>query len=394
MTTNDVAIVAAKRTPIGSFNGSLANLQAHQLSQEVIKQLMLDTKLDFMDISEVIIGHVLTSLTGQNSARQAAVNAGLPYNVPASTVNQVCGSGLKAIGLGYQNILINSNEIVIAGGHENMSFAPHAIHLRNGYKMGKTDLKDTMISDGLTDSFSQVHMGITAENIAKKYSISRYDQDEFAIESQNKASRAQKNGKFASEIVPMKIMLKKQEIVFDNDEYIRSEVTISDLEKLKPAFIPNEGTVTAGNSSGINDGSALVILMSLKNALEKNLPVLGVIKSFAQIGVDPQMMGIGPIYASQQALRLANWKVDDLDLIESNEAFAAQALYVNRQMDWDINKVNVNGGAIALGHPIGASGARILVTLLHEMKKRQSKKGLATLCVGGGMGVAICIESI
>lgn len=394
MTTNDVAIVAAKRTPIGSFNGSLANLQAHQLSQEVIKQLMLDTKLDFTDISEVIIGHVLTSLAGQNSARQAAVNAGLPYNVPASTVNQVCGSGLKAIGLGYQNILINSNEIVIAGGHENMSFAPHAIHLRNGYKMGKTDLKDTIISDGLTDSFSQVHMGITAENIAKKYSISRYDQDEFAIESQNKASRAQKNGKFASEIVPMKIMLKKQEIVFDNDEYIRSEVTISDLEKLKPAFIPNEGTVTAGNSSGINDGSALVILMSLKNALEKNLPVLGVIKSFAQIGVDPQMMGIGPIYASRQALRLANWKVDDLDLIESNEAFAAQALYVNRQMDWDINKVNVNGGAIALGHPIGASGARILVTLLHEMKKRQSKKGLATLCVGGGMGVAICIESI
>jgi len=387
----EVAIVSALRTAIGNFNGSLAGLHAHKLSESLIKQSLLDTAVSPHEVSEVIMGQVLTAGLGQNPARQAAMNAGLPQEVPAFGVNQVCGSGLKSIALGYQSILNGESKIVIAGGQENMSLCPHAIRLRNGTRMGNASITDLMIQDGLSDIFENIHMGLTAEKISESFSISRDEQDRFAVHSQNKAEAAQKSGKFKEEIVPIKVHTKKEEISFENDEYIRSGVIADSLSKLKPAF-KQDGTVTAGNSSGINDGAAIVMLMPYDEAVRRGLDIFATIKSFAQVGVAPIIMGTGPVPASQKALSICNWSVDELDLIEANEAFASQAIYVNRTMKWDEQKVNVNGGAIAIGHPIGASGARILVTLLHEMKKRGVNKGLATLCVGGGMGVAMCIE--
>lgn len=394
MSINEIAIVAAKRTAIGSFNGMLSTSPASKLGETLIKHIIDDTKLPTRDISEVIIGQILTGGCGQNPARQASINAGVPQDVPAWLVNQVCGSGLKSVALGYQAILSGMSQIVIAGGQESMSLAPHTLHMRNGYKMGSAELEDMMIKDGLTDAFNHYHMGITAENIAEQFKITRDQQDEFALQSQAKAEKAQKDGKFNEEIIPIKVTIKRQESEFKNDEYIRTCLSIDELKKLRPAFKKEGGTVTAGNSSGINDGAAMVLLMSLKDARARGLEVLGVIRSFAQAGVEPSVMGTGPIPAAKKALSLAGWTVGDLDLIEANEAFAAQAICVNQQMGWDSSIVNVNGGAIALGHPIGASGTRILVTLLHEMRRRNSKKGLATLCVGGGMGVAMCVERI
>lgn len=387
-----VAIVAAYRTPIGSFGGTLSIIPAYKLGEIVIRKLLEETGVKGEEVSEVIMGQILTANQGQNPARQASISAGIPKEVPAWIVNQVCGSGLRSVALGYQAILTGQADIVIAGGQENMSLSPHCTLLRPGIKMGATPLEDSMIKDGLTDVFSASHMGITAENVAEKYKISRQEQDEYAAKSQNKAESAQKSGKFNSEITPVKFTIRKEEITFANDEFVRHGITSDALNKLNPAF-KKEGTVTAGNASGINDGAAAVMLMKLSEAKKRKLKPLAIIKSFAQAGVAPELMGTGPIPASQKAIANAGWKTKDLDLIEANEAFAAQAIAVNRDMGWDESKVNVNGGAIALGHPIGASGTRILVTLLHEMQRRpDAHKGLATLCVGGGMGVAMCVE--
>lgn len=388
---SDVVIVSAFRTAIGNLNGSLSALPAHSLGEAVIRKNLEFTKVRPEEISEVIMGQVLTGAVGQNPARQASMAAGIPKEIPAWGVNQVCGSGLKAIIQGYYAIALGSSRIVIAGGQESMSRAPHATNVRLGIKMGDAKLVDTLLNDGLTDAFYSIHMGITAENIAAKFSISREEQDRFAVASQNKAEAAQNAGLFKDEIVPIRVQLGKDEISFENDEFIRHNTTYEGVAKLKPAF-KKDGTVTAANSSGVNDGAAAVLLMSRDEANKRGLEVLGTITSFAQAGVDPAIMGIGPIRASLKALEMVEWEIHNLDLIEANEAFAAQAVCVNQQMGWDINKVNVNGGAIALGHPIGASGARILTTLLHEMRRRDAKKGIATLCIGGGMGLAMCIE--
>lgn len=388
---NDVVIVSALRTAIGNFNGTLSSLPANKLGSAVIKKILEQTKVAPENVSEVIMGQILTAGEGQNPARQASMAAGVPKEVPAWIVNQVCGSGLKSVALGMQAIMTGQSNIVICGGQESMSQAPHCAQLRNGHKMGNVEFIDTMINEGLTDVFNKYHMGITAENVAEKYAISREEQDKFSTQSQNKAEAAQKAGKFMDEIVHMEVIIKKETIQFANDEFVRQGVKVEDLAKLRPAF-KKDGTVTAGNSSGINDGAAAVMLMTREEAEKRNLKVLATIKCFAQSGVDPAVMGIGPIYAVKSALAKAGWNIADLDLIEANEAFAAQAISVNKELGWDMNKVNVNGGAIALGHPIGASGTRILVTLLHEMNRRNVKKGLATLCVGGGMGVAMCVE--
>jgi acetyl-CoA C-acetyltransferase len=387
----EVYIIDAKRTAVGSFNGSLADIPAHNLGSLLFQNLLANNKFDPSLISEIIMGQVLTAAQGQNPARQALINAGIPNTVPALTINQVCGSGLRAVALAAQAIIAGDSKIVIAGGQENMSLSPHAIYMRNGYKFGDAKLIDTMMNDGLSDAFGKYAMGITAENLAKKYNIDRAQQDEFAYHSQQKAEAAQLSNRFMDEIMPVTLHKKNGDIIFDKDEFIRLDTKLEALAKLRPAF-DKEGTVTAGNASGINDGAAALLIMERKMAESLKLKPMAKIISYAHAGVDPSIMGIGPVYAVKKALDKASWKISDLDLIESNEAFAAQAISVNRELGWDINKINVNGGSIAIGHPIGASGARILVTLLHEMQKRDVKKGLATLCVGGGMGVAICVE--
>lgn len=390
---NEVVIVAAGRTAIGSFGGSLAGLSAPELGSQVIKALLAKTGIAPDQISEVIMGNVLTAGLGQNPARQALIKAGIPVNVPAMTINQVCGSGLKTTHLAAQAIALGDSDIVIAGGQENMSATPHLLNnSRNGIRMGNGTLVDSMVYDGLTDVYNQYHMGVTAENIATKYGISRAEQDEFSVASQNKAEAAQKDGKFDDEIIDIAIPQRKGDpVIFNKDEYIKYGATLDGLQKLKPAF-NKEGTVTAGNASGINDGAAAVVMMSAKKAAELGLTPLAYVKAYASAGVDPSIMGMGPVPATQRCLARAGWSLSDLDLIEANEAFAAQALGVSRELQWDMSKVNVNGGAIALGHPIGASGNRILVSLLHEMVRRDAKKGLATLCIGGGMGVALAVE--
>jgi acetyl-CoA C-acetyltransferase len=389
---SDVAIVAAARTPVGSFNGSFANVPAHDLGKTAIREVLKRAKLDPREVSEVILGQILSAAQGQNPARQAAIHAGIPVEVPAWGVNQLCGSGLRAVALGHQAIANGDSQIVIAGGQESMSMAPHAAYLRAGQKMGALEFIDTMIKDGLMDVFNGYHMGNTAENVAKEWQITREQQDQFAVASQNKAEAARKAGRFKDEIAPVTIKERKGERIIDTDEYIRDGVTYDGIKDLRPAFVREGGTVTAANASGINDGAAAVVLMSAKEAERRGLRPLAIIKSWAQAGVDPKIMGTGPIPASRLALKKAGWGVADLDLIEANEAFAAQACAVNKDMGWDPSKVNVNGGAIAIGHPIGASGGRVLVTLLHEMEKRNLRKGLATLCIGGGMGIAMCVE--
>ncbi|MCU0123573.1 acetyl-CoA C-acetyltransferase [Pseudomonas vlassakiae] len=390
---NDVVIVAATRTAIGSFQGALANVPAVDLGAAVIKQLLEQTRLDPAQVDEVILGQVLTAGAGQNPARQAAIKAGLPYSVPALTLNKVCGSGLKALHLAAQAIRCGDAEVVIAGGQENMSLAPYVMpSARTGQRMGHGQLIDSMISDGLWDAFNDYHMGITAENLVEKYGLSREQQDAFAAESQRKAVAAIEAGRFKDEITPIVMPQKKGEPkVFDRDEQPRPDTTADSLAKLRPAF-KKDGSVTAGNASSLNDGAAAVLMMSASKAQALGLPVLAKIASYASAGVDPAIMGIGPVSATQRCLDKAGWQLADLDLIEANEAFAAQALAVGKALEWDASKVNVNGGAIALGHPIGASGCRVLVTLLHEMIKRDAKKGLATLCIGGGQGVALAIE--
>ena len=387
----DIVIVDARRTAIGNFSGGFATTPAHVLGAEVLKDLLARTKIDGADVSEVILGQVLTAAQGQNPARQAVIGAGLPKEVPGWGLNQVCGSGLRAVALGFQAIKNGDSSIVIAGGQENMSLSPHAMNLRPGTKMGNATMIDTMITDGLWDAFNNYHMGITAENIAKKFDISREAQDEFAAGSQQKAIAAQKAGKFDAEIVPVTVKGKKEDVTIAKDEFPRDGVTAEALSKLRPAF-SKEGTVTAGNASGLNDGAAAVVLMTRAEAEKRGLKPLAKITGWAHAGVDPAIMGTGPIAAVQKLMAKIGWSVNDLDLIEANEAFAAQAISVNQQLGWDIAKVNVNGGAIALGHPIGASGARVLVTLLHEMQKRDAKKAAATLCIGGGMGVALAVE--
>jgi len=386
-----VAIVAAKRTAVGSFLGGLSSLPAHALGAVVIRQILADAAVKPDEVDDVILGQVLTAACGQNPARQAAIAAGIPEGKTALSINQVCGSGLRAVALGMQAILTGDADIVVAGGQESMSNAPHASVLRNGTKMGPVSLVDTMIVDGLWDVFGQHHMGITAENVAKAHGVSREAQDTFALSSQEKATAALNANRFADEIVPVTIAGKKGDTIIARDEHPRPETTAEALAKLRPAF-DKDGTVTAGNASGINDGAAAVVLMSLENAKKRGLTPLAVIKSWATAGVSPALMGTGPIPASQLALKKAGWPPQDLDVIEANEAFAAQAIAVNQALGWDTGKVNVNGGAIALGHPIGASGARVLVTLLHEMAKRDAKRGLVTLCIGGGMGIALCLE--
>jgi acetyl-CoA C-acetyltransferase len=389
---DDVVIVGAVRTAIGKFGGSLARIPAPELGAHVITALLKRTGVKPDMVNDVIMGQVLTAASGQNPARQAAIKAGIPDMVPGMTINKVCGSGLKATHLAAQAIKAGDAEIVIAGGQENMSLAPHAVSgIRDGVRMGDTKMVDTMIVDGLWDVYNQYHMGITAENVAKKWGVTRADQDAFAAGSQQKAEAAQKAGRFKDEIVPITIPSKKGDIVFDADEFPRHGTTADSLAGLKPAF-DKSGTVTAGNASGINDGAAAVLLMSAKKAGELGLKPLARIKAYSSAGVDPSIMGIGPIPASKLCLKKAGWSPQDLELMEINEAFAAQAIAVNRDMGWDTSKVNVNGGAIALGHPIGASGCRILVTLLHEMAKRNARKGLASLCIGGGMGVALAVE--
>ncbi len=387
----NIVITSASRTAIGTFRGSLKNMQAHELGSFVAKDVLKKSNLQSDDIDELIMGQVLTGGAGQNPARQAAINIGLPVEKTAYVINQVCGSGLRSVAAGYQAIKSNDSNIVIAGGQESMTNAPHAVNFRGGQKLKESNLVDTMIKDGLWDAFNGYHMGVTAENVAAKWQITRKDQDEFALSSQNKAEKAQKEGKFKTEIVPVILKSKKKINKFEIDEHPRAGMTMERLTKLKPTF-KNNGTVTPGNASGINDGAAAVVLMSEKEANRRNLKVLAKIVSWATCGVDPSLMGSGPIPASKKALEKAGWKISDLDLIESNEAFAAQSLAVIKDLGIPKEKVNVNGGAIALGHPIGASGTRVLVTLLHEMKKRNSKKGLATLCIGGGMGIAMCVE--
>jgi acetyl-CoA C-acetyltransferase len=387
-----VVIAAGTRTPVGSFNGSLSSVPAHELGRIVLKEALSRAGVEPGEVSEVILGQILTAGQGQNPARQASINAGLPIETPAWLVNMVCGSGLRSVALGYQAIKNGDSGIVLAGGQESMSQSTHCAYLRTGQKMGNLDLVDTMIKDGLWDAFNGYHMGTTAENVARQWQITREDQDRFAVASQNKAEAAKKAGKFKDEIVPVTIKTRKGDTVVSEDEYIREGVKLDDMGKLRPAFNPKEGTVTAGNASGINDGAAAVVLMSASEAKRRGIEPLARIVSWAQAGVDPSIMGTGPIPASKRALEKAGWRADDLDLVEANEAFAAQACAVNKGLGWDTDKVNVNGGAIAIGHPIGASGTRVLITLLHEMKRRGAKKGLATLCIGGGMGIAMCVE--
>ena len=389
--TNPVVIVAAKRTAIGNFSGALSSVPAHKLGADAIKSLLADTKVDAGDIDEVILGQVLTTAQGQNPARQTLIEADIPKERTALTINQVCGSGLRAIAMGMQSLLCGDSKIVVAGGQENMSMSPHALHMRSGVKFGDAKMVDTMIVDGLWDAFNDIHMGITAENIAEKWSLSREEQDAFAASSQNKAEAAINDGRFKGEIVPVIVPNRKGDITVDTDEFPRAGVTAEGLAKLRPAF-KKDGTVTAANASGLNDGAAAVLLMRQDEAEKRGLKPLATIKSWATAGVAPEIMGSGPIPASKAALEKAGWSKDDLDLIESNEAFAAQSLCVMKELELDPEKVNVNGGAIALGHPIGASGCRVMVTLLHEMVRRDSKKGLATLCIGGGMGIAMCVE--
>ncbi|WP_293765277.1 acetyl-CoA C-acetyltransferase [uncultured Aquitalea sp.] len=389
----EVVIVAAVRTAVGSFGGALAKVPAPELGATVIKGLLAQTGVKPEDVSEVILGQVLTAGVGQNPARQALIKAGLPQTTPASTLNVVCGSGLRAVHLAAQAIAAGDAEIVIAGGQENMSLSPHILPgSRDGFRMGNAQLVDTMVADGLTDVYNQYHMGITAENVAEKYGITREEQDALALSSQNRAEAAQKAGKFKDEIVPVLVPQRKGDpLAVDADEYIKHGATAEGLAKLRPAF-KKDGTVTAGNASGINDGAAAVMLMSAAKADQLGLKPLAVIRGYALTGCAPEIMGIGPVAATRKALEKAGWSVDQLDLVEANEAFAAQALGVARELGWSSDKVNVNGGAIALGHPIGASGCRVLVTLLHEMQRRDAKKGLATLCIGGGMGVALAVE--
>ena len=389
----NVVIASAARTPVGSFGGTLSGLPAHELGKAAIEAVVSRAGIEKAEVSETIMGQILTAGQGQNPARQAHINAGLPQESAAWGINQLCGSGLRAVAIGAQHVQLGDADVVIAGGQESMSLAPHVSMLRTGARMGNLAFIDSMIMDGLTDAFHDYHMGTTAENIATKWQISRDEQDEFAVASQNKAEAAQKAGKFADEITPVLVKTRRDEITVDADEYIKHGVDMAALQKLRPAF-SKDGTVTAGNASGINDGAAAVLLMSEATATAKNIQPMARIVSYATAGVDPAIMGIGPVTASRKALAKAGWTVDDLDLIEANEAFAAQAIAVNRDMGWDPAKVNVNGGAIAIGHPIGASGARVLNTLLFEMQRQQAQKGLATLCIGGGMGVAMCIERL
>ncbi|MGF9565846.1 acetyl-CoA C-acetyltransferase [Neorhizobium sp. JUb45] len=393
MSLPSIVIVSAARTAVGAFNGAFSTVPAHELGATVIRGVLERAGVDAGEVDEVILGQVLAAGEGQNPARQAAMKAGTPKETTAWGVNQLCGSGLRAVALGMQQIATGDAAIVVAGGQESMSMAPHCAHLRGGTKMGDMKMIDTMISDGLTDAFYGYHMGITAENVARQWQLSRDDQDQFALASQNKAEAAQKAGRFADEIVPFTVKSRRGDVTVDSDEYIRIGATLDSLAKLRPAF-DKEGTVTAGNASGINDGAAAVLLMSEAEAVRRGLTPLARIASWATAGVDPQVMGTGPIPASRKALTRAGWSVADLDLVEANEAFAAQACAVNRELGWDPAIVNVNGGAIAIGHPIGASGARVLNTLLFEMKRRQAAKGLATLCIGGGMGVAMCLEAM
>ena len=387
----NVVIASAARTAVGSFGGSFANTPAHDLGAAVLEALVERAGIDKADVSETIMGQVLTAGQGQNPARQAHINAGLPIESAAWGLNQVCGSGLRAVALGAQHIQLGDASIVCAGGQENMTLSPHVAHLRAGQKMGDMKYIDSMIRDGLWDAFNGYHMGQTAENVAEQWQISRDMQDEFALASQNKAEAAQKAGRFDDEVVPFTVKTRKGEIVVDKDEYIRHGATIESMQKLRPAFT-KDGSVTAANASGLNDGAAGVLLMSAEEAEKRGITPMARIASYATAGLDPKIMGVGPIYASRKALDKAGWSVSDLDLVEANEAFAAQACAVNKDMGWDPSIVNVNGGAIAIGHPIGASGARVLNTLLFEMQRRDAKKGLATLCIGGGMGVAMCIE--
>jgi acetyl-CoA C-acetyltransferase len=391
MPASEIVIADAVRTAVGAFNGGFASTPAHDLGKTVIANLLSRTKMAPEEVDEVILGQILTAGQGQNPARQASIGAGLPNGTTAWGINQVCGSGLRAVALGMQQILTGDADIIVAGGQESMSMAPHVAHLRGGVKMGDFAMIDSMIRDGLWDAFNGYHMGVTAENVARKFQITRDAQDEFAVASQNKAEAAQKAGRFKDEIVPVTIKNRKGDIVIDQDEYIRAGATLDAVAKLRPAF-SKDGTITAGNASGINDGAAALVVMSGAEAAKRGIEPMARIVSWATAGVDPAVMGTGPIPASRKAMGKAGWTVDDLDLIEANEAFAAQACAVNKDMGWNPEIVNVNGGAIAIGHPIGASGARVLVTLLHEMKRRGAKKGLATLCIGGGMGVAMCVE--
>jgi acetyl-CoA C-acetyltransferase len=386
----EIVIAAAARTPVGAFNGGLSSVPAHYLGQVAIVEAIKRAGVGAAEVSEVIMGQILAAGEGQNPARQAAIGAGIPVEATAYGINQLCGSGLRTVALGYQAIRNGDSEIVVAGGHESMSQSPHCIHLRNGVKMGEAQMMDTLLKDGLWDAFHGYHMGTTAENVAQRWQITREQQDQLALASQNKAEAAQKAGRFKDEIVPVTIKTRKGDVVVENDEHPKHGTTLEALMKLRPAFDKN-GTVTAGSASGINDGAAAVVLMSAEEASRRGIKPLARIVSWATVGVDPALMGSGPIPASRLALKKAGWQAGDLDLIEANEAFAAQACAVNKDLGWDTTKVNVNGGAIALGHPIGASGARILVTLLYEMNRRNAKKGLATLCIGGGMGIAMCV---
>jgi len=388
----DIVIASAARTAVGSFLGSFVNTPAHDLGATVLEAIVARAGIEKSDVSETILGQVLTAGQGQNPARQAHINAGLPVESAAWSINQVCGSGLRAVALAAQHIKLGDADIVAAGGQENMSLSPHVAHLRSGHKMGDVKYIDSMIRDGLWDAFNGYHMGQTAENVANQWDISREQQDEFAVASQNKAEAAQKAGKFADEITPFTVKTRRGEIIIDSDEYIRHGATLENMQKLRPAFVREGGSVTAANASGINDGAAAVLLMSADNAAKRGITPMARIASYATVGLDPSIMGVGPIGASRKALEIAGWKPEDLDLVEANEAFAAQACAVNKDMGWDPAVVNVNGGAIAIGHPIGASGCRILNTLLFEMVRRDAKKGLATLCIGGGMGVALCVE--
>ncbi|HEU4960429.1 MAG TPA: acetyl-CoA C-acetyltransferase [Sphingomonas sp.] len=387
----DIVITAAKRTPVGSFLGAFAGVPAHELGRVAIEAALQQAGVAGEDVSEVILGQVLTAGQGQNPARQASMAAGVPREIPAWGVNQVCGSGLRAVALAAQAVATGDARIVVAGGQESMSLSPHCQNLRQGTKMGDVSLVDTMIKDGLTDVFNGYRMGITAENLAEKYQITRGEQDEFSVASQNKAEKARAEGRFKDEIAPVTVKTRKGETVVADDEYIRAGVTLDSVTGVRPAF-RKDGTVTAANASGLNDGAAALVVMSREEAEKRGAPILATIRSWASAGVDPSIMGIGPVPATRRALEKAGWSVADLDLIEANEAFAAQALSVGKELGWDAGKVNVNGGAIAIGHPIGASGARVLTTLLYEMAKRDAKKGLATLCIGGGMGIAMCVE--
>jgi acetyl-CoA C-acetyltransferase len=391
MASQDIVIAAAARTPVGTFNGAFATLPAHELGKVAIMGALQRAKVEPGEVDEVILGQILAAGEGQNPARQAAIHAGIPKEKTAFGMNQLCGSGLRAVALGMQQITSGDADIIVAGGQESMSMAPHCAHLRGGVKMGDFQMVDTMIKDGLWDAFHGYHMGSTAENVAREFQITRADQDQFAVASQNKAEAAQKAGRFKDEIVPVTVKGRKGDVVVTDDEHIRPGTTIDNLIKLKPAF-QKDGTVTAGNASGINDGAGVVVLMTADEAKRRGVRPLARIASWATAGVDPAVMGTGPIPSSRKALEKAGWAASDLDLVEANEAFAAQAVAVNRELGWDTGKVNVNGGAIALGHPIGASGARILITLLYEMQKRDARKGLATLCIGGGMGIAMCVE--